>query len=481
MNILFVTAEMAPFAKTGGLADVCGSLPAEIARYGHVVKVMMPYYQMVRRQKFTVCVAIDKLTVTLQGKKYAVRILSTMHKGVEVFFVDVPEFFDRTELYGTAQGDYDDNDKRFSLFQKSCFEIARLCNWRPDIIHCHDWQTGLIPVYVKTLLRANPFWERTKTVFTIHNLAYHGLFDPASALPATGLGWDVMTMDKLEFYGKLSFIKGGLVYADKITTVSEQYAKEIQTKEFGCGLEGVLRTRQRDVCGIINGIDIDEWNPAKDPDLTVPFLPDERNKKIANKGILQKENGLDVDPNIPVIGMITRLADQKGLDILAPIMTKLAKMNVQFVLLGTGDARYNTLFAKLGEKYPGVFGMNITFDPRMSKRIYAGSDMFLMPSRFEPCGLGQMIALRYASVPLVRKTGGLADTINEFDPKTEQGNGFTFTDYTSDALLAMIKRAIKVFKDKKAWRRLVENGIQCDFSWRASAKKYCTLYKSLLS
>ncbi|MBN1492714.1 MAG: glycogen synthase GlgA [Candidatus Omnitrophica bacterium] len=478
MRIVFVTSEMAPFAKTGGLADVCGSLPFELSQLGHTVKVILPFYKMIKDKNLKLEHKCENFTIPLGHDSYKVRVLSYQARhDVEVLFVDVPKFFDREDLYGTAEGDYPDSPERFSLFQKSCFVLLKKIDFAPDILHCHDWQTGLIPVYTKVLYKDVAFFQDTKTVFTIHNLAYQGLFN-VETLPVTGLSWDFFTIDKLEFFGKISYMKGALVYADVITTVSQRYSEEIQTEEYGCGLEGVLQKRKDDLCGILNGIDNAEWNPETDKDLNINYKPGDFNRKIANKGILQKENGLEVDPNIPLIGIITRLADQKGLDILAPIMEKLAKKDLQFVLLGTGTAKYNDLFKKMGKKYSGKFGINILFDPKMSKRIYAGADIFLMPSHYEPCGLGQLIALRYGTVPLVRATGGLADTITDFNPASGVGNGFVFSDYTSEALLSTIDRTINVFKDKKLWRKVIENGAKSDFSWKVSARKYIDLYRN---
>lgn len=479
MRVVFITAEMVPFAKTGGLADVCAALPAEISQQGHTVKVIIPFYKMVRDNNLPMIVKCPHLYVAVSNVTYHVRVISIMlPHGVEVLCVDVPDLFNRDGLYGTAEGDYRDNDIRFVLFQKACFALLKEINFSPDIMHCHDWQTGLIPVYLKTVYHTDRFFKNVRSIFTIHNLAYQGIF-PSRILKLANIPEAEFTADKLEFYGNVSCMKAGLVYADLITTVSKRYSEEIQTPEFGCGLEGVLQQRHADVYGIVNGLDIDVWNPETDPDLTITFKPNNWERKKANKGILQKESALDVNPNVLLIGIITRLADQKGLDILAQIMDALSQIDIQFVLLGTGDQKYNELFAALAKKHAKKFAANICFDTQMAKRIYAGADVFLMPSRYEPCGLGQMIALRYGTVPLVRETGGLADTVTNYDEGSGQGNGITFRDYTPQALLQGIQRAMRFYKDKKAWRAIIANGMNADFSWAQSAKQYIELYRNV--
>ncbi len=478
MNIVFATSEMVPFAKTGGLADVCGSLPLALAKRGHKIKVFLPKYKMVDTKRFSLELIIESVSVLIGEKEVTAKVYGyDYQEGVQVLFVENDDFYFRDNLYGTPQGDYSDNDIRFIFFQKVVLETLSLITFKPHIIHCHDWQTGLIPVYLKTIYKDDPFYKQTKTFFTIHNLAYQGLFK-SEALPLTGLSKNEYTVDTLEFYGKINFIKGGLIYADVLTTVSERYSKEIQLKEFGCGLNGVLQKRKNSLFGILNGIDPNEWNAETDKDITVNFSFDSLERKYINKGVLQKENNLPVDRNTPLLGIITRLADQKGLDILTPIMPTLAKMDLQFVLLGTGDEKYNKKFKQLGEKYSEKFGMNILFDPKMAKRIYAGSDIFLMPSRFEPCGLGQLISFRYCTVPLVRDTGGLADTVVDFNKKTGEGNGFVFSEYNKGSLLKTIQKALEYYKDKVLWKKIIENGFKCDFSWDVSAQKYINLYES---
>lgn len=479
MKIVFVSSEMAPYAKTGGLADVVGSLPWELNELGHDTAVILPRYKTVRLSPSAYRTIVEDLEVPIGAEKRYAQVHLVRHRQkLPVYLIHHDEFFGRDELYGTPRGDYPDNDRRFVFFQRASLELLKAINFKPDILHAHDWQTGLMPVYLKTLYQAEPFFKKTKTFFTIHNLAYQGNFPP-DTLPTTGLGWEEFTMDRLEFYGKLSFLKGGIVYSDRVTTVSQRYAEEIQTQEFGCGLEGVLRLRAGDLSGIVNGIDVTEWNPETDPDLPSNYSLATLEKKAENKRVLQEENRIERNPEVPLFGMVSRLADQKGLDILAPAMETLAKEGVQaqFVILGTGQEKYHNILRDLGKKYPKEFGINIRFDAALAKRIYAGADFFLMPSHYEPCGLGQLIAMRYGTVPLVRETGGLADTVREFNRGTKEGNGIVFKEYTEKALIDALKRAIEIFKDKKAWSAVVKNGMTSDFSWTASAKKYAELYK----
>lgn len=470
---------MVPFAKTGGLADVVGTLPLEIASYGEEVICFLPKYKKIEARRWPLKEAVDRLQIPVGSEVETGRIFRFDDpSGIRVFFIDQPEYFSRDELYGTPLGDYPDNDRRFIFFQRGVLEALRKLGLQPDIIHCHDWQTGLIATYLKTLYANDPLFAKTKSVFTIHNLAYQGNFPPDS-LSLTGLGWEEFRMERLEFYGKVSFLKGALVYSDALTTVSPRYAQEIQTKEFGCGMEGVLQTRREDLIGIVNGIDPKEWNPEKDADIPAHFSLKRIEGKAKCKEALQKENHLEVKSRVPLLGIITRLADQKGLDILAPAMDEIMKRGAQLVLLGTGDEKYHQIFKALAREYPRQLGVHILFDAKMAKRIYAASDIFLMPSRYEPCGLGQLISLRFGTVPLVRETGGLADTVADFDPATGEGTGFVFKEYETRAFLKVLDRALEVYGNAKLWSKLVANGMKQDFSWHASAKKYVELYERI--
>ena len=477
MRIVFASPEMVPYAKTGGLADVVGTLPKEIRLLGQEVLCFLPKYKKIEASRWPFKEVIDRLQIPVGSEVETGRVFRFDDpNGIQVYFIDQPEYFSRDELYGTPLGDYPDNDRRFIFFQRGILEALRTLGLKPDVIHCHDWQTGLIATYLKSLYANDAFFAKTKSVFTIHNLAYQGNFPPDS-LPITGLGWDMFRLERLEFWSKVSFLKAGLVYSDALTTVSPRYAQEIQTKEYGCGMEGVLQTRRDDLVGIVNGIDPDEWNPETDPDLPHHFNVRKLDGKALNKAALQKENHLQVDSRIPLFGIITRLADQKGLDILAPAMEGMVKRGVQLVLLGTGEEKYHQIFRELGKKYPKQLGIHILFDAKMAKRIYAASDLFLMPSRYEPCGLGQLISLRFGTVPLVRETGGLADTVKDFNPTTGEGTEFVFKEYDTKTFLATVDRAVATFRDPKLWSKLVKNGMKSDFSWLASAKQYMELYE----
>ncbi|MCX5715651.1 MAG: glycogen synthase GlgA [Candidatus Omnitrophica bacterium] len=458
MKIAFVSSEMVPFAKTGGLADVSGSLPLGLEKYGSEVKVFMPKYKTVK----------------------VVKNQTVIGKGIDVFFIENEKYFNRENLYGDRSGDYPDNLERFAYFSKAVLETLKKTGFKPDIVHCNDWQSALIPVYLKTIYKDNPFFANTKTVLTIHNLAYQGLFDK-SLFPQTGLDWELFSIDGFEFYGKVNVLKAGIEFTDFINTVSPTYAGEIQTKEFGYGLEGVLQKRSDALFGILNGIDYDVWNPATDKNIAKNYDASSSDQKYLNKEDLQRSSGLTVDKNVPLIGIISRLADQKGLDLIADIIEKILKLKVQFILLGAGDDRYHVLFDGIAKKYPKITSINLKFDAVLAQKIYAGCDMFLMPSRFEPCGLGQMICLRYGTVPIVRTTGGLKDTISEYNESTKQGNGFTFLDYSSAKLFDTIKRALSLYKKKAAWLELVKRAMGYDFSLEHSAKEYLALYAKLAS
>ena len=477
LRIVFASPEMVPYAKTGGLADVVGTLPKEIQTLGQEVLCFLPKYKKIDTSRWPLKEVVDRLQIPVGSEIETGRVFRYDDAdGLQIYFIDQPEYFSRDELYGTPLGDYPDNDRRFIFFQRAVLEALKKLGLRPDVIHCHDWQTGLIAPYLKTLYANDPLFAKTKTIFTIHNLAYQGNFPPDS-MPVTGLGWDMFRLERLEFWGKVSFLKGALVYSDALTTVSPRYAQEIQTKEYSCGMEGVLQMRRDDLVGIVNGIDPKEWDPENDPDLPFHFSAKKLEGKAQDKAALQKENHLPTDSRVPVFGMITRLADQKGLDILAPAVEGLVKRGIQLVLLGTGEEKYHQLFRDLGKKYPRQMGIHILFDAKLAKRIYAGSDVFLMPSRYEPCGLGQLISLRFGTVPLVRETGGLADTVKDFNPTSGEGTGFVFKEYDTKAFLAAVDRALTTFRDEKLWSKLVKNGMKCDFSWHASAKKYLELYE----
>lgn len=456
LKVLFASSEVAPFSKTGGLADVAGSLPVALNKAGLDIRVVTPRYKSVK---------IFGNEVRLNNK-------------VPVYFIENEGYFMRDKLYGDQRGDYPDNLDRFVFFSRKILELLKEIDFKPDIIHCNDWQTALVPVYLKEAFGTESFYSGIKTVLTIHNIAYQGLFSK-SEFHKTGLPWDYFTMHRLEFYDMVNILKGGLVFADVITTVSPAYAKEIQTPEFGYGLNGLLSGRRDSLFGIINGIDYNEWDPAKDKELKYHFSLSKLEGKYKDKSALQKKAGLAQRADAPLIAVISRLADQKGLDLVSQIIHSLLGMDVQFILLGTGEERYHRLFEGIKKKFSGKASINLKFDALLAKEIYAGADMFLMPSRYEPCGLGQIICLRYGTIPIVRNTGGLADTITEYDPKTTRGNGFVFDAYDAGELFNAVKRALDIYKQRGLWNKLVANAMKCDFSWDSSAKKYLELYKKI--
>ena len=476
MEVVFVASEMVPFATTGGLGDVIGSLPKEIAKLGYRVSVFLPKYKKITQKEFPLEPAGKAFDVPLGSELETVQLYSIHLKELTVYLVGHSEYFDREELYGTPMGDYPDNDRRFAFFQRAVTEGLKRLKIKPDVIHCHDWETGLIPVYLKTLYQGDPFFKRTKTVFTIHNLAYQGNFPPDS-VPMTGLAWDEFRYERLEFYGKISFLKGGLVYSDVLTTVSQRYAQEIQSQGFGCGMEAVLVRRKDDLVGIVNGIDPKEWDPEHDPELEARFSGHNVSGKKMCKQALQREHHLKLDPKIPVFGFVGRLVDQKGLDLLIPAVDQMVRENWQLVILGMGDEEYHRALRVLQKRYPEHVGLGITYDTKMAKRIYSGSDLFLAPSRYEPGGIGPMIALRFGTIPLVRETGGLVDTVQEFNPKTGRGNGFIFPGYQTNDLLNTMRRAVQIYSDETLWAKLMRNAMECDFTWHASAQKYAALYE----
>lgn len=473
---------MVPFAKTGGLADVSGALPRAIKAEGYEVRVIMPKYGIINNQKFGLKTLARSLAIPVGEKIAVVSILEgKLAERVPIYFIDYKPYFEREGLYGTPEGDYGDNAERFILFSRAVLEVIKGIGFQPDVIHCNDWQTGLIPVYLKTLYKNDAFFQRTATILTIHNIAYQGIF-PREVLNLAGLGEEEFTPEKLEFYDRVNFLKGGLVYADVLNTVSVTYSKEIQSSsEFGCGLEGVLAHRSEDLYGILNGIDYEEWNPARDAFIAVNYTLEEIDKKMECKRALLEENNLPVNLNQPFVGMISRLAHQKGLDIVAEAIDEIVNLDLYFILLGTGEEEYHKLFSQIGRKYPRKAAIHITFDDRLAHKIYAGCDLFLMPSRYEPCGLGQLISLAYGTAPVVNPTGGLADTIEEFELETGKGNGFLLTEYSASALVKAVERAISVYRKKEAWQRLVKNMMEADFSWAISTKEYLKLYQRAIN
>jgi len=478
MKVLFAASEAVPFAKTGGLADVAGSLPPAIAALGHDVRMVLPRYQCVDPEAFKLK-HITAFDIPLASWKEHCDIYEgKTHNNVTVYFIQKDIYYNRPELYRTAHADYADNAERFAFFSRGIIELCRALNFRPDILHCNDWQTGLAPLYLKTFYRDDALFKRTKSVLTVHNLGYQGTFRPED-LRYTGLGWDLFTPEGIEFWGKVSFLKAGLLSADLLTTVSATYSREIQTPEYGHGLDGVLVKRSADLSGIVNGIDYEEWDPARDRGLAQKFSAARLSGKKACKEDLRRKVDLPT-ANAPLIGMVTRLTGQKGLDILTEALPELMSLGVQLVILGTGEEHYLQALKDAALIYHDQMRVLPQYSEALAKSIYAGSDLFLMPSRYEPCGLSQMISLRYGTVPVVRKTGGLMDTVVDYNPKTKRGTGFVFAEYSAPGLLDGVRRALLVYGDTKIWRRLMQAGMQRDFSWTHSAKEYVKLYRKAL-
>jgi starch synthase len=481
MKILISASEVVPFAKTGGLADVAGSLPKAFLSLGHDIRVILPKYKSVDEKKFNLKKVAD-ISVNIKDKETKGAIFKTFLPGTKVivYLVGNDDYYNRDNLYRDKDKDYEDNVERFTFYSKAVLELLKEIEWQPDVIHCNDWQTGLIPLYLKTIYKDDAFYNKIATIFTIHNLAYQGVF-PKDAIEIAGLPWDVFVPEGVEFWGNVNFMKAGLVYSDILNTVSERYSLEIQTADdFGRGLEGVLRYRRDDLYGIINGVDYDEWNPEKDELITTNYSLATIRLKSKNKEALIKENGLPFVKNIPLIGLISRFDDQKGLNIIAEVIEDIMNLDIKFILLGTGDKKYHNMFEDIKKRYPEKIGLNLKFDNKLAHMIYASSDFFLMPSRFEPCGLGQLISFKYGTIPIVRATGGLYDTVEDFDANTNKGTGFVFSGYTGKDLLQTIKRALEVYGNKKSYAKLIINAMTQDFSWENSAKKYINLFQKAI-
>jgi len=474
MKILFVSSEGLPYSKTGGLADVVEALPKALVEMNHEVAVLLPQY---RGNKIT-STLVSSLTVALGDTlRFPAIGEGGSVAGVRYFFVGDPTLFDREQLYGDKKGDYPDNAERFAEFSRAAIEFTKRI-WLPDVIHCHDWQSALVPVLLRTQHANDPVVRSLPVVFTIHNLGYQGLF-PATALRSAGLPQSLFSMDALEYYGNINYLKGGLLFADYLTTVSRRYAKEIQTAEYGCGLEGVIRSRADRLVGILNGVDYGTWSPESDTFIAQNYSAHNLDgKKACKKNLLELFRLPAENMDRPLIGVVSRFVDQKGFDLIALQADDLMKENVAIVALGAGAPEYEDLFKQLAEKFPGRVGVKIGYDNALAHKIEAGADIFLMPSRYEPCGLNQIYSLRYGTVPVVRATGGLDDTIQDFDPKTNQGTGFKFVNYDGVSLLQCVRAALSVYREPKAWQQLQKNGMAKDFSWKASAAAYVTLYEA---
>ncbi len=467
MKIALFSSEVVPFANTGGLGDVCGALPFALEKLGLKVVIIMPRFKSVERFKNNIKEMDEAVSTT------------TIGQNIPVFFLRNDLLFDREGLYGDKNGDYPDNLERFQFFCFKSLELLKKLNLSVDIVHCHDWQTCLIPAYLKFLYADDPFFKNMKSILTIHNMAYQGLFQ-ASEFPKLQLEQRLFNADGFEFYEQINFLKGGIVFSDRVTTVSKTYAREIQTREFGCGLEGVLEKRTNPVAGILNGLDYERWNPAEDPFLSQRYSSFNIHDKTINKQQLQYDMKLPARKDCPLFGFVGRLSYQKGLDLLFQVMDDLLKMDLKMVFLGVGEEKYHTMLTDLTHRHPTKIAARLEFAEALAHRIYAGSDIFLMPSLFEPCGLSQMISLRYGTIPLVFKTGGLADTVVHYNADSGRGNGFVFDQYTPQSFLKAMEEAVAVFHDRSLFPQLVQKALTHDFSWDRSAREYMELYRNLL-
>ena len=478
-NILFVASECVPFIKTGGLADVVGSLPKYINKDEYDVRVMVPKYMAMREEYKHNLTYVTHFYMNLAWRNQYVGILECIYEGVHVYFVDNEYYFAGYSPYGNI---YEDIEK-FAFFCKACLSALPSLNFRPDVIHCHDWQTGLLPVYIKDSFADNPFYHGIKTIMTIHNLKFQGIWNMKTVMDITGLSQYYFAPDKLEAYGDANYLKGGIVYSDYVTTVSDTYAKEIMMPFYGEGLDGLIRARSNSLYGIVNGIDYAEYNPETDQMIAANFnAMNFRKEKVKNKRALQRELGLEENDHKFMIGICSRLTDQKGLDLVECVMEELCTDDTQFVVLGTGDSRYENLFRHYAWKYPNRVSANIYYSNEMSHKIYASCDAYLMPSLFEPCGLSQLIALRYGTVPIVRETGGLKDTVEPYNQYENTGTGFGFKNYNAHEMLNVVRYAKWLYYDKKReWNKIIDRGMAIDYSWKTSAKKYEELYRNLLS
>jgi len=469
MKIVFCSSEVFPFAKTGGLADVCGALPLALEELDHEVIIFLPKYKITDNEIYNIQKLSDRLSKSTYGQN------------IVAYFIENDDFFNREGLYGDSSGDYKDNLDRFNYYCQEVLRELKEINFKPDIIHCNDWQTALIPVFLKEKYGEDEFFQDVKTLFTIHNLAFQGIFSQ-DQFYKLGINDDLFHHEKFEFFDQINLLKAALIYSDEISTVSCQYAKEIQTKEFGCGLESVLISRFDQIDGIVNGVDYEVWNPAFDKLISRNYSGDSfREEKCENKLVLRQEVGLPGVEDYPIFGFVGRLSHQKGIDLIIDSLEKIIELDLQVIIQGVGESCYCDRLIELSKKYPEKIALHFEFDEKTAHQIYAGCDFFLMPSRFEPCGLSQLISLKYGTIPLVYKTGGLADTIEPFNLTTSTGNGFVFSRYTKTCFFHEIEKALKVFHKKSNFQQLVDNAFLCNFSWVASAKKYVEVYQKLIS
>lgn len=480
MKVVFASSEVTPFASTGGLAEVAAALPRALAQAGHEVIRVMPLYRRVAEGAFEIADLGQRLQIPVGFRTFEGGLWKTVSDSPPTYFIRRDEFFDRSQVYGLADRDYDDNFQRFVFFQKAVVALIDRLGLKPDIVHLNDWQTGLVPHFLRHGIHGGGRAGQERTVFTIHNLAYQGVF-PGEDFPETNLPFSCFNMRTMEFYGNLNLLKAGLTGATQVSTVSRTYAQEIQTPTSGCGLEGVLTELRDRLTGIVNGIDTEAWDPATDKALAAQFDAATLSGKVICRDAVASRMRVHPEPGHALIGMITRLVDQKGLDLLAAAMPELMQRKVCFVLLGTGSAVYEQMCQEWMRAWPGRFGCKIAFDPRLARRIFAGTDLFLMPSRFEPCGLNQLYGMRYGSIPVVHAVGGLEDTVTDLRDDPAGGFGFKFRSYTAASMLESVDAALASYADLVAWRKLVRRAMSQDFSWNRSAQDYISLYERALT
>lgn len=477
MKVLYVVSEAVPFVKTGGLADVAGSLPQALQLENVDIRVVMPKFGKISEEYRNNMEHVYDSTLNVSWRSKFFGIDKYVQNGVTYYFIDNQDYFDREGFYG-----YDDDAERFSFFCRGVLEMLPQIDFWPDIIHTNDWHAGLVNVLLKLEHQGDERYERIRTLYTIHNLKYQGVFPKDIMEDTLGIDWKYYNNGDLEFYNAVNFMKGGMVYADYISTVSRTYAKEIQYEYYGEHLDGLLRSRSEDLYGIVNGIDYDVYNPATDKALFETYDADSRDRKHDNKVELQKLLGLPVSRKIPMVALVSRLVEAKGMDLIVRIMDEILQHeNIQFVMLGTGDKVYEDWFKGLAWRFPTKVSGNIRFSNDLAQRIYAASDIFLMPSNYEPCGIGQLIAMRYGSIPVVRETGGLKDTVQQFDKYTGEGNGFLFKDYNAHEMMYSLKKALSTYENPVFWNTIIQNAMNTDYSWTESAKEYCKLYEKLLA
>ena len=475
-------SEVAPFAKTGGLADVAGALPSALKELDCDVRIVMPFYNRFIEKNEVKELSVENLSVPLGSRVLAADIYHLrLDDGVVVYFIQRDEFFDRSYLYGTPKGDYFDNFQRFTYFSRAVLALCPKVQFKPNVVHAHDWQSGLVPAYLKQLYATEEYWTKTASIFTIHNIAYQGQFVP-ELFPLTGLPAHFFSMDGMEFWGGINFMKAAIVCADVITTVSQRYAEEIQTRAYGQGLEGVLQTKRSRLHGILNGADYGEWNPETDPYIAANYSRQNLDgKRICKLDLLRELQLPQRLMNSPLLGVISRLADQKGFDLLTAVFDKLLAQEIGLVILGVGDDKYHRVLSDLAGRDPDKVSVQLKFDERLAHKIEAGADIFLMPSRYEPCGLNQIYSLRYGTVPIVRATGGLYDTIKPFSPLRGEGVGFSFDKYEPDLFWRACIEAFNLFNQPETWKQIMRNGMAMDFNWKSSAFEYLELYEKVLA